>query len=91
MKATRSYVPALVVAILGAVLLLFGIAASTDAGTVGGVALGAGILGAGIMQAFDVSRSSRGDLGTVSDRTVTYLQRHDDHSGEIRAPRSTDR
>ena len=54
-----SYGPPLAVAVSGAALLLFGISASTDAGTVGGVALGAAILGAGLMAAFDAAKARR--------------------------------
>ena len=95
----HGYGPALAVGISGVALLLFGIAASTNAGTVGGVVLGAAIFGAGLMQAFDVRMARRatsrlappGGLGQLPDRTLRSLQAAQDHSSEIRAARGTDR
>lgn len=98
MGHTRSgYGPSLVVGISGAALLLFGILASTDAGTVGGVTLGAMIVGAGAMLSVDTWRTRRwrqrawGATEEISDRTLRSIQARQDRSEEIRAARRADR
>ena len=87
----RGQGPALVVVISGAALLLFGILASTDAGTVGGVVLGGMVIGAGAMLAVETWRDRRPTGDHLSDRSLHAIQRTQDRSEEVRAPRRADR
>ena len=75
----KGWGPVLAVIGSGAVLLLFGAAASTDTGTVGGVALGGAILGAGGMLAFDTAKARRDARRAlrVSDHTVRSIERRE--------------
>lgn len=92
----KGYGASLVVGASGAALLLFGILSSTDAGTVGGVAFGAMILGAGAMLGADTAKARRNvranaRLGLqLDDRTLRAIQARQDRSEQTGAARRVD-
>ena len=73
----NAYTAAIVVALSGVALLVFGIASTGDGPTVFGVVAGAGFVGAGALAAWDVA-ATRPRQHRLSDRELDRITSRED-------------